>query len=47
MPGMKSGTPKLYTLIPNTGQLNNAVRRLMKWYCVYCGHLRFYPLRQI
>ena len=29
---MKSGTQKTYTLIPNTGQLNNSVRRLMNWY---------------
>ena len=37
MPEMKSGTPKTYTLIPYTGQLNNSVRRLMNWYCV-CWH---------
>ena len=44
IPEMKSGAPKSYTLIPNTGQLNNSVRRLMNWYCVYCRHFGFYPL---
>ena len=43
IPQMKSGTPKKYTLIPYTGQLNNSVMRLMNWYCVYCHHLGFYP----
>ena len=43
IPQMKSGTPKTYTLIPYTGQLNNSVMRLMNWYCVYCHHLGFYP----
>ena len=38
MPEMKSGTPNTYTLIPYTGQLNNSVRRLMNWYCVYWHH---------
>ena len=43
-PEMKSRTPKTYTLIPNTGQVNNSVRCLMNWYCIYCHHLRFNPL---
>ena len=40
---MKSGTPKTYTLIPNTGQLNNLVRPLMNWYGVYAAILNFTP----
>ena len=43
-PEMKSRTPKTYTLIPNTGQVNNSVRCFMNWYCIYCHHLRFNPL---
>ena len=31
IPEMKSVTPKTYTLIPNIGQLDNLVRRLMNW----------------
>ena len=35
---MKSGTPKTYTLIPNTGKaFDELVRRV-------CCHLEFYPL---
>ena len=41
---MKSETPKTCTLIPNTGQLNNSVRRLMNWYYVYCRHLGYHLL---
>ena len=31
IPEMKSVTPKTYTSIPNIGQLDNLVRRLMNW----------------
>ena len=44
-PEMKSRTPKTYTLIPNTGQVNNSVRCFMNWYCIYCHHRRFNPLK--
>ena len=33
---MKSGTPKTYTFIPITGQLNNSVRLLLeRWLVCY------------